>query len=82
MSKLQLIYIILRALFEAPRMKLHTADIEYSYEMAQNFYRKPWNDIKKDLIFHKLYLLIIGTWTKITIDCKEFTSGTNPDHKY
>ena len=34
MRKLQLIYFNLRALCEAPRMMLHNAEIEYSYEMA------------------------------------------------
>ena len=40
MSKLQLIYFNLRALCEAPRMMLHTAGIEYSYEMAWDYFKK------------------------------------------
>ncbi len=59
MSKLQLIYFNLRALCEAPRMMLHTAGIEYSYEMAWDYFKKPWGDVKKEVIFHKLPLLII-----------------------
>ena len=59
MSKLQLIYFNLRALCEAPRMMLHTAGIEYSYEMAWDYFKKPWGDVKKEVIFHKLPLLVI-----------------------
>ena len=59
MSKLQLIYFNLRALCEAPRMMLHTADFEYSYEMAWDYFKKPWGDVKKEVIFHKLPLLVI-----------------------
>ena len=59
MSKLQLIYFNLRALCEAPRMMLHTAGIEYSYEMAWDYFKKPWVDVKKEVIFHKLPLLVI-----------------------
>ena len=59
MRKLQLIYFNLRALCEAPRMMLHNAEIEYSYEMAWNYFKKPWSEIKKDVIFHKLPLLVI-----------------------
>ena len=60
MSKLQLIYFNLRALCEAPRMMLHTAGIEYSYEMAWDYFKKPWGDVKKEVIFHKLPLLVIN----------------------
>ena len=59
MSKLQLIYFNLRALCEAPRMMLHTAGIEYSYEMAWDYFKKPWGEVKKEVIFHKLPLLVI-----------------------
>ena len=59
MSKLQLIYFNLRALCEAPKMRLHTAGIEYSYEMAWDYFKKPWGDVKKEVIFHKLPLLVI-----------------------
>ena len=59
MSKLQLIYFNLRALCEAPRMMLHSAGIEYSYEMAWDYFKKPWGDVKKEVIFHKLPLLVI-----------------------
>ena len=59
MSKLQLIYFNLRALCEAPRMMLHTAGIEYSYEMAWDYFKRPWGDVKKEVIFHKLPLLVI-----------------------
>ena len=41
MPKLQLIYFNLRALCEAPRMMMHRAGLEYSYEMAWDYYQKP-----------------------------------------
>ena len=68
MSKLQLIYFNLRALCEAPRMMLHTAGIEYSYEMAWDYFKKPWVDVKNDVIFHKLSYIDINCYilTKLT----------------
>ena len=44
--KLQLIYFNLRALCEAPRMMMHRAGLEYSYEMAWDYYQKPWSEVK------------------------------------
>ena len=52
MPKLQLIYFNLRALCEAPRMMMDRAGIKYSYEMAWDYYKKPWSEVKKDIIFH------------------------------
>lgn len=59
MKKLQLIYFNLRALCEAPRMMLHQSNISYSYEMAWNYFKKPWREVKQDIIFHRLPLLIV-----------------------
>ena len=59
MKKLQLIYFNLRALCEAPRMMLHQSNISYSYEMAWNYFKKPWREVKQEIIFHRLPLLIV-----------------------
>ena len=45
MPKLQLIYFNLKALLEAPRMMMHRADVEYSNEMAWDYYKKPWSEV-------------------------------------
>ena len=42
LPKFQLIYFNLRALAEAPQMMLRYASINYSYEMAWDYYGKPW----------------------------------------
>jgi glutathione S-transferase len=59
MKKLQLIYFNLRALCEAPRMMLHQSNISYTYEMAWNYFKKPWREVKQEVIFHRLPLLIV-----------------------
>ena len=59
MKKLQLIYFNLRALCEAPRMMLHQSNISYTYEMAWNYFKKPWREVKQEIIFHRLPLLIV-----------------------
>ena len=59
MKKLQLIYFNLRALCEAPRMMLHQSNISYTYEMAWNYFKKPWKEVKQEVIFHRLPLLIV-----------------------
>ena len=42
LPRLQLIYFKLRALAEAPQMMMHYANVPYTYEMAWDFYGKPW----------------------------------------
>ena len=85
MRKLQLIYFNLRALCEAPRMMLHNAEIEYSYEMAWNYFKKPWSEIKKDVIFHRLPLLVIDEkieiWQSNTIS-RYIAKITNNEKKF
>lgn len=63
--KLQLIYFNLRALCEAPRMMLHNSNISYSYEMAWDYFKKPWKEIKQDVIFHRLPLLVVNNKIEI-----------------
>ncbi|MDC0861214.1 glutathione S-transferase family protein [Alphaproteobacteria bacterium] len=65
MQKLQLIYFNLRALCEAPRMMLHKSKINYSYEMAWDYFRKPWKEIKKDIPFYKMPLLVVDEKVEI-----------------
>ena len=57
--KLQLIYFHLRALAEAPQMLMKYANISYSYEMAWDFFGKPWGQAKKDVPFQLLPLLVV-----------------------
>jgi glutathione S-transferase len=65
MPKLQLIYFNLRALCEAPRMMMHRAGVEYSYEMAWDYYKKPWSEVKQDIIFQRLPLLVVDNQIEI-----------------
>ena len=59
MPQLQLIYFNLRALCEAPQMMMQTAGIDYSYEMCWNYFGKPWSNIKQDIPFGQLPILIV-----------------------
>ena len=57
--QLQLIYFNLRALCEAPQMMMQTAGIDYSYEMSWDYFGKPWSDIKQDIPFGQLPILMV-----------------------
>ncbi len=57
---LKLIYGNMRALCEAPQMMLHYADIPYEYKMVWDHYGSSWAEIKKDIIFNRLPILIIN----------------------
>ena len=57
---LKLIYGNMRALCEAPQMMLHYADIPYEYKMVWNHYGSSWAEVKKDIIFNRLPILIIN----------------------
>ena len=57
--KLELIYLNVRALAEAPQMMMQYADIPYSYKMAWDYYGKPWIRQKKNAPFNQLPILII-----------------------
>ena len=59
LPKFQLIYFNLSALAEAPQMMLRYASINYSYEMAWDYYGKPWKEAKKDVAFNQLPILIV-----------------------
>jgi len=57
---LKLIYGNMRALCEAPQMMLHYADIPYEYKMVWDHYGSNWAEVKKDIIFNRLPILIIN----------------------
>jgi len=57
---LKLIYGNMRALCEAPQMMLHYANIPYEYKMVWDHYGSSWAEIKKDIIFNRLPILIIN----------------------
>ena len=44
---------------------MHRAGIEYSYEMAWDYYKKPWSEVKKNIIFHRLPLLVVNNQIEI-----------------
>ena len=48
--KLELIYFTGRALAESPQMMMRYAGVEYRYEMAWDYYGKPWSETKLSLI--------------------------------
>tara|TARA_Y100000589_G_scaffold184481_1_gene174788 strand:+ start:68 stop:760 length:693 start_codon:yes stop_codon:yes gene_type:complete len=57
---LKLIYGNMRALCEAPQMMLYYADIPYEYKMVWDHYGSSWAEVKKDVIFNRLPILIIN----------------------
>ena len=57
---MKLIYGNMRALCEAPQMMLHYADIPYEYKMVWDHYGNSWAEVKKDIIFNRLPILIIN----------------------
>ena len=57
--KLELIYFKMRALAEAPRLLLHYADIEYDDFMAWDYYNKEWSEIKPNIPFKQLPMLVV-----------------------
>ena len=49
----------MRALCEAPQMMLHYADIPHEYKMVWDHYGSSWAEVKKDIVFNRLPILII-----------------------
>ncbi len=58
--KLELIYFNLRALAEPPQMMMHNAGVKYRYEMAWDYYGKPWSDAKPEVHFGQLPVLVVN----------------------
>ena len=46
-------------------MMMHKAGVEYSYEMAWDYYKKPWSEVKQDIIFQRLPLLVVDNKIEI-----------------
>ena len=57
--KLELIYFKMRALAEAPRLLLHYTNIEYEDLMSWDYYDKEWSEIKPNIPFKQLPMLVI-----------------------
>ena len=62
---LKLIYFKLRALAETPKMMMEFAGLKYSYIMAEDYFKKPWEKAKDDVPFNQLPLLIVNETTEI-----------------
>ena len=59
-NKLELIYFNLRALAEPPQMMMRYAGVEYRYEMAWDYYGKPWSEAKLEVAFGQLPVLVVN----------------------
>ena len=57
--KLELIYFKMRALAEAPRLLFHYTKIEYDDVMSWDYYGKDWSEVKPNIPFKQLPMLII-----------------------
>jgi glutathione S-transferase len=57
--KLELIYFKMRALAEAPRLLLHYTNIEYDDLMSWDYYNKDWSEVKPNIPFKQLPMLIV-----------------------
>ena len=62
---LKLIYFKLRALAEAPKMMMEFAGLNYNYIMAEDYFKKSWEEAKNDAPFNQLPLLIVNENTEI-----------------
>ena len=56
---LKLVYFKMRALAEAPQLLLHYAGINYEYLMSWDYYDDDWSNIKPQISFKQLPVLII-----------------------
>ena len=57
--KLELIYFKMRALAEAPRLLFHYTNIEYEDVMSWDYYGKDWSEVKPNIPFKQLPMLVI-----------------------
>ena len=57
--KLELIYFKMRALAEAPRLLFHYTNIEYEDLMSWDYYDKEWSEVKPNIPFKQLPMLIV-----------------------
>ena len=56
---LKLVYFKMQALAEAPQMLMHYAGLEYEYIMAWDYFGKQWSEVKPQMMFKKLPLLVV-----------------------
>ena len=63
--KLELIYFKMRALAEAPRLLFHYTEIEYDDVMSWDYYDKDWSDVKPNIPFKQLPMLMVDKKHKI-----------------
>ncbi len=57
--KLELIYFKMRALAEAPRLLFHYTNIQYEDIMSWDYYDKEWYEVKPNIPFKQLPMLVI-----------------------
>ena len=57
--KLELIYFKMRALAEAPRLLLHYTQIEYDDVMSWDYYGNDWSEVKPNIPFKQLPMLVV-----------------------
>ena len=57
--KIDLIYFKMRALAEAPQLLMHYADIEYNYIMSWDYYDKEWLEVKPQIPFKQLPMIVV-----------------------
>ncbi len=58
-NKLELIYFKMRALAEAPRLLFHYTNIHYDDVMSWDYYGKDWSEVKPNIPFKQLPMLIV-----------------------
>ena len=63
--KLELIYFKMRALAEAPRLLLNYTNIKYDDLMCWDYYNKDWFEVKKNIPFKQLPMLVVDKKHKI-----------------
>ena len=57
--KLELIYFKMRALAEAPRLLLNYTNIKYDDLMCWDYYNKDWTEVKPNIPFKQLPMLVV-----------------------
>ena len=50
----------MRALAEAPQLLMHYADIEYNYIMSWDYYDKEWQEVKPQIPFKQLPMIVVN----------------------
>jgi glutathione S-transferase len=65
MPSLRLIYFKMRALAEAPQLMLRYTQTPYSYEMAWDYFGKPWSEAKPTVAYRQLPMLVVDDTARI-----------------